>query len=298
VSATLVELRSPGVAMQIAPSEGGRIVSLIVGDEERILPKARAGRLEPPIGWGCFAMVPWAGRLGDGRIPTRDGEVRLDLNLPPSSIHGLVFDRPWDTVTRSDTSATMRCELAGRGWPFGGDATQTLTLSPTSLDLQLEVGGYTRAGPAGLGWHPWFARPAHGDLELRLDAARVLVVDADLVPTGEVHDVTGDEDLRAGPALGDRRLDHVYIDAKAPVIVRWPDLDLRIEFGASLKTVVVHTPPEGICVEPQTMWPHAPVLASRGVVGTGLRTLEPGERTRSRQRWTWSARADSPTRLR
>ena len=298
VGASIVKLGCAGVIMEIAPSEGGRIASLILCDEERILPKLRARRLEPPIGWGCFAMVPWAGRLGEGRIPTPDGEVRLEMNLPPSSIHGLGFGRPWDVVTRSDTRVTMRCDLAGQGWPFGGEATQTLTLRPTGLDLQLEIGNYTRSGPAGLGWHPWFARPAKGDLEIRLDASKVLVVDADLVPMGQVRAVIGDEDLRAGPALGDRRLDHVYVDATAPVIVRWPDLELRMEFGASLRTVVVHTPPEGICVEPQTMWPNAPVLASRGVAHTGLRSLKPGEWTRSRQRWTWTAREGSRTRLR
>jgi len=298
VSATLIELRSAGVILQIAPSKGGRIVSMVIGDDERILPEARARRHEPSIGWGCFAMVPWAGRLGDGVIPTRDGEVRLEANLGPSAIHGLGFDRAWDVVTRGDTHLTLRYELVGRGWPFGGAATQTLTLSATSLDLQLEVGGYTRAGPAGLGWHPWFTRPASGDLDVRLDASRILVVDADLIPTGEVRQVVGEEDLRTGPPLGDRRLDHAYVDAKGPAIVRWPDLELHIEFGASLKTVVVHTPPEGICVEPQTMWPNAPVLASRGIAKTGLRTLEPGERMRSRQRWTWTARKGPPTRLR
>jgi aldose 1-epimerase len=294
----IVELRAPGAVVRIAPAEGGRIVSFVASDQERILPKSGAGRLEPPIGWGCFAMVPWAGRLSNGRIPTSDGEVRLEANLGPSSIHGLGFDAPWAIATRGATQVTMRCDLRGRGWPFGGDATQTLTLGPSGLDFDLEVGGYTRAGPAGLGWHPWFMRPNRGDLEVELDAAKVLVVDADLVPTGEIRDVTGDEDLRSGPELGDRRLDHVYVDATSPAMVRWPDLELRIEFDPSLSTVVVHTPAEGICVEPQTMWPNAPVLASRGVMHTGLHTLEPGERMRSHQRWTWAARAGSPTRLR
>ena len=115
------------------------------------------------------------------------------------------------------------------------------------------------------------------------------MVDADLVPTGAVRAVTKYEDLRSGPALGDRRLDHVYVRAKSPALVRWPDLDLAIEFGDSLNTVVVHTPSEGICVEPQTMWPNAPLLAARGVTGTGLRTLEPGESLRASERWTWRA---------
>src|SRR5438552_12457587 len=138
-------------------------------------------------------------------------------------------------------------------------------------------------------WHPCFARPRIGELAVRLDAGEVLVVDADLVPTGAVRAVTTDEDLRSAPALGDRRLDHVYVRAKSPALVRWPDLDLAIEFGDSLNTVVVHTPSEGICVEPQTMWPNAPLVAARGITGSGLRMLEPGESLRASERWTWRA---------
>ncbi len=290
LSAYVVELSCGGVVARIEPTEGGRIVSLMVGGVERILPKAHARAIAPPIYWGCYPMVPWAGRLADGRIPTADGEVRLERNLPPSAIHGLGFDKPWAILEQSERVVTMACELRGLGWPFGGGARQTLRLHPTSLDLELEVGDYTRAGPAGLGWHPWFARPRTGDVELRLDARYVLVLDAKLVPTGEVRGVTASEDLRSGPRLGDRRLDHVYVQTTGPAVVRWPDLDLEIEYDDSLNTVVVHTPSEAICVEPQTMWPNAPLLAARGVPDTGLRTLEPGGRLRASERWTWLRR--------
>jgi aldose 1-epimerase len=232
-------------------------------------------------------MVPWAGRLAEGRIPTSDGEVRLEPNLPPSAIHGLGFDKSWEIVEQSETAVTMTCALRGLGWPFGGRASQTLRVGMKSLELELQVGDYTRAGPAGLGWHPWFTRPPRGDLELRVDSSEVLVLDADLVPTGEVRPVAPDEDLRSSPPLGDRRLDHAYVRAKGPALVRWPDLQLRIEFDTSLETLVVHTPPEGICAEPQTMWPNAPLLASRGVRGTGLRRLEPGDIMSAATRWTW-----------
>ena len=273
--------------MRIDPADGGRIVSLIIAGGERILAKARARATRPSLYWGCYPMVPWAGRLANGRIPTNDGEVRLEPNLPPSAIHGLGFDKPWVIVERSETAVTMTCELRGLGWPFGGSALQTLRLGISSLELELGVGGYTRAGPAGLGWHPWFTRPPTADLELRVDASEVLELDADLVPTGEVRQVTPREDLRSGPPLGDRRLDHVYIRTKGPALVRWPDLELRIEYDRSMRTVVVHTPPEGVCVEPQTMWPNAPLLAAAGMRETGLRTLEPGESLRASERWTW-----------
>jgi aldose 1-epimerase len=289
-TADRITLRTGEATLGIDPEAGGRLVSLIVGGNERILPKAR-GRPSPlSTGWGCYPMVPWAGRLAEGRIPTDQGEVRLEQNRPPTAIHGLAFDRPWRVTEQSDTAVKMTCELRGLGWPFGGDARQTLRLSPTQLALELEVGDYTRTGPAGVGWHPWFMRPADGDVEIRLDGSRVLVLDADLVPTGEVRAITAEEDLRAGPALGDRRLDHVYVNTRSPAIVRWPDLEMRIEYGDSLTTTVVHTPAQGFCVEPQTMWPNAPLLAARGVTGTGLRTLAPGERLRASHRWTWGPR--------
>jgi aldose 1-epimerase len=284
-----MQLRSGEVVLKVDATDGGRIVSLVVAGVERILAKARARATTPPLYWGCYPMVPWAGRLANGRIPTEAAEVRLQPNLPPSAIHGLGFDKPWEVLEQSDTTVAMACDMSGLGWPFGGRARQTLRLGSNSLDLEMELGEYTRTGPAGLGWHPWFARPAAGDVALQLDAHDVLVVDADLVPTGEVRAVTAGEDLRTGPALGDRRLDHVYVRAKGPALLRWPDLELRVEFDESLNTVVVHTPSEGVCVEPETMWPNAPLLAARGILGTGLRTLEPGESLRVSERWTWRA---------
>jgi len=286
----VVELRRDEVVTRIDPAEGGRIVSLVIAGVERILPKSRARARQPPLYWGCYPMVPWAGRLSRGRIPTNDGEVRLEPNLPPSAIHGLGFDKSWDIVEQSEAAVTMVCELRGLGWPFGGRASQTLRMGTKSLELELRVGDYTRAGPAGLGWHPWFTRPSGGDIEVRVDSSEVLVLDADLVPTGEVRAVARSEDLRSGPPLGDRRLDHIYVRAKGPAVVRWPDLELRIEYDTSLQTVVVYTPPEGICVEPQTMWPNAPLLAASGVQGTGLRTLEPGHTLTAATRWTWKVR--------
>ena len=288
----MVELAAGATVARIDPAAGGRLASLVVGGVERILPQSVGAR---QTSWGCFPMVPWPGRLAEGRIPTADGEVRLEPNHGSSAIHGLGFDAAWTILERSDTAVRLSCELRGRGWPFGGVARQSVRLGPASLDLELEVGEYTRAGPAGLGWHPWFTRPRAGDLEVTLDAQRVLVLDADMIPTGEVRTVTGAEDLRAGPPLGDRRLDHVYVDPTGPAFVRWPDLELRIDFDRPLNTVVVHTPEKGVCVEPQTMWPNAPILASNGLSGTGLRTLAPGDRLRATHRWTWSLR-DERTR--
>jgi aldose 1-epimerase len=286
----VIELKSGEASVRVDTAEGGRIVSLRVGGVERILQRADARPSALATGWGCYPMVPWAGRLAEGRIPTDAGEVRLEQNRPPTAIHGLVFDKPWRVLTQSGSTVTLTCALRGLGWPFGGEVRQTLRLGDTHLDLSLDVGGYTRDGPAGVGWHPWFTRPTSGDVAVRLDARRVLVLDADLVPTGEVRAVSASEDLRTAPLLADRRLDHVYVNTNGPAVVHWPDLDLSIEYDDRLATTVVHTPAHAFCVEPQTMWPNAPLLAARGIAGTGLQTLAPGERLRASHRWTWHAR--------
>ena len=100
--------------------------------------------------------------------------------------------------------------------------------------------------------------------------------------------VDGDTDLRTGPALGERRLDHVYPAVGSPVVVTWPDLVLTMVSSPAVGTFVVHTPPAGVCVEPQTEWPDAIALAARGVPGTGLVALAPGDVLRATTTWSWA----------
>src|SRR5882672_1950868 len=97
--------------VRVDAADGGRIVSLRVGGVERILPRASA----LATGWGCYPMVPWAGRLAEGRIPTEEGEIRLEQNRPPTAIHGLVFDKPWQVLAQSDSTVTLRCAMRGLG---------------------------------------------------------------------------------------------------------------------------------------------------------------------------------------
>jgi galactose mutarotase-like enzyme len=138
--------------------------------------------------------------------------------------------------------------------------------------------------PAAMGWHPWFRRD--GEVRLRVAADGTLATQR-MLPTGKVEPVVGRTDLRAGPRLGRRRLDHAYVDAASPAVLRWPDLELAIEFAPTPATVQVYTPPGAVCVEPQTAWPNA--LAAPAGAGdlVGLRTLEAGEVLRAQLVLRW-----------
>jgi aldose 1-epimerase len=269
----------------IEPKAGGRLGSLVAGGRERLVDRVQPGAALPAISWGSFLMAPWAGRISDGRLDWAGKPVQLERNLAGQAIHGTVFDVPWQVEAEDGRSVELRCEIDPGRWPFGGLVRQGYRLEPGLLRIEASVQA-SQAMPAALGWHPWFSR-AGGDVAVTVLADERLRLDADLIPTGERVAVDGPDDLRAGPLLGDRRLDDVFVNARGPATVRWSDLQLAIEFEPPLASVVVFTPPGSVCVEPQTAWPDAPRLVSAGITGTGLVELRPGATLAVAMTWRW-----------
>lgn len=283
-----VRLEAGETTVTIEPELGGRISSFVVGGVERVVgpPDDRDELLSTM--WGVFPMAPWAGRIANGILPWEGDLVRLRRNLGSHSIHGVVFDQAWKVDDASDQEVELSCPLDGSLWPFGGEVGQRLRLEADALHLVMSVTAGSQRMPAACGWHPWLTRPAAGDVHVTVAADEILDTRADLIPTGERRRAEGDADLRSGPALGHRRLDTVFVDAGSPALVEWPDLTLAMSFAPPLTTVVVYTPPDAFCVEPQSAWPDAPRLAAEGQRGTGLSILEPGESLDVQTTWRFS----------
>lgn len=277
-----VALAAGGDQATIDLDAGGRVASLVAGGAERLVaaPPPSADAAAQRTGWGCFLMAPWVGRLTRATLP--DG-TRVPATHGHHALHGTAIDAAWilvddDAAAMQDREAShlrLACDLGDGGWPHGGAVTLDAHLSEGQLELTADVRAGKAPMPAALGWHPWFARPADGDLALELRAERVLTTDAELLPDGGTAPATGDLDLRGGPLLGERHVDHCYIDVAEPVVVRWPDLDLELSMGC--QTYVVYTPAGAACVEPQSAWPDAPTLDANGHTETGLAHLGPGD---------------------
>lgn len=282
--ATGTELRAGSSSLTVDVERGGRLSSLRVGDEELLLttddPSDRS------IRWGSFPMAPWAGRLRDGILDWEGRRYQLRQTLGRHAIHGVVWDRAWTVDLATSSEIELSCALEPAGWPLGGLVRQRIQLEPDGVRLVAEIVA-ERSMPAALGWHPWFRRRST-DARLRVDADEILVTRG-LIPTGQRTKVRGMTDLRRGPAMAGRRLDHAYVDVRSPAVVTWPDLELTIEFEPPASVVVVHTPPRGFCVEPQTAWPDAFSSELRSVPGTGLTTLGPGETLRAAAHVRWRA---------
>ncbi|MBI4884269.1 MAG: aldose 1-epimerase [Actinobacteria bacterium] len=222
----------------VSPKSGGRVASLVIHDTEVLAPDTGDG----PLAWGCYAMVPWAGRIREGQFPFLGETHRLAINLPPHAIHGVGFERAWEVL--GDNQVGL--QLTGL-WPFGGRATQEFDLADDSLRMTVNLEAGAQAMPAVLGWHPCLRRRLARGRGAELDFAPdwMWQRDVDGIPTGAR--------VRPTPEPWDDAFGGVV---SAPVI-RWPGA-LELAFDTNCPAWIVYTERDDqICVEPQTGIPNA-----------------------------------------
>ena len=176
--ADVVVLRWDDAILAVDPVMGGRLASLVVGGHELLVTEG-----DGPIYWGCYPMVPFAGRVRDGRFRFAGRRHQLPLTMPPNAIHGTVLDRPWHVMTRSDQHVELVTDL-GPDWPFQGEVVQTVALVAGGLEASLELRA-AEPMPVVLGWHPWFRRTIDGTAAaLDFEARSQYLRGQDGLPTG------------------------------------------------------------------------------------------------------------------
>jgi aldose 1-epimerase len=229
----------------VHPSAGARIGQIEVAGQPLLSDMPDPGD-QHPMTWGSYAMVPWAGRIRQGRFAFDGSEHQLPINhrdgpdaRQAHAIHGLAFDRAWQVDDVSDASCTCSCALE---WEFGGIATQTVGLSDDRVVVTLLVESTGADLPAEIGWHPWFRKP---DALMFSPTAMYRRDDVGL-PTGEQVEPTD------GP------WDDCFVNTD-PVVLGY---DRRVAAAVTVESdcdhwVVFDEPVHATCVEPQSGPPDA-----------------------------------------
>jgi aldose 1-epimerase len=256
-------LSAPGVEAVVDLVAGGRVASLMVEGRE-LLRTSRDG----PRDWGSFPMAPYAGRVRDAEFPF-GGEVRrLPATMPPHAIHGTVLDRSWHAI--DDT--TIAIDL-GPDWPFAGGVVQSFELTSDSLTCRMELHA-DEPMPASIGWHPWFLRRiagVPGELELDVEPGAMYARDVAGIATGEL----------VPPAP--EPWDDCFTDLRRAPVLRWPGyLEMAIESDCP-DWVIYTSPPDALCVEPQTAPPNA--------LNEVPTVVQPGKPLTAVMTWRWRSLA-------
>lgn len=154
----LIRMGQGDLAVDIAPRAGGRIAQIHFGGTRWLV--GHGPSHEAMIAWGCFPMLPWAGRIRHGRYTFRGQHGRLPANLGGHAIHGVAFGLPWWVEEYSPTRTALSLLLPeDERWPFGGSAHQLIEAGTHNLRLTLTLTADKHAMPATIGWHPWFRKP-------------------------------------------------------------------------------------------------------------------------------------------
>ncbi|MFJ7047758.1 aldose epimerase family protein [Streptomyces sp. NPDC101112] len=163
----------------------------------------------------------YANRIAGGRFVLDGREYRLARNNPPNSLHGgpLGFDkRVWDAEAVEGGVRLSRVSPDGEeGFPGRLEVAATYTLDEDGGALRIAYEAVTDAPTVvNLTNHAYWnlAGATSGNAgghELRIDAARVTSVDADLIPAGEPAEVAGTRfDFRQARKVG-AGYDHNFV---------------------------------------------------------------------------------------
>ncbi|KLJ00365.1 aldose epimerase [Luteimonas sp. FCS-9] len=247
----LLRIGCGATEVAVAPEAGGRIAQ-IVHDGIAQLVGPEDGTLAT-IAWGCYPMLPWAGRVRRGRFRFEGRAHALRTNFEGHAIHGLGFASAWRVEAQAPDAVALSLRLPrDTDWAFGGTAHQRITVAPGRVRLTLSLTAGDTAMPAEIGWHPWFRKPERVDFApawvYPRDAEGIATLPLAPAPPGPWDDCfPGDGEIvlhRAGQRLRLRS-----------------DCEHRVVFDAA---------PHATCIEPQTGPPDAFNLAPR--------RLAPGER--------------------
>ena len=241
----ILTLASGDLTVAVYPGAGARIGQIDVAGQPLLVDVPDPDRRQPMM-WGSFPMVPWAGRIRQGRFSFEGVDRQLQINhrdgpdpRQAHAIHGVAVDRPWRVDDVSDTSCVCSIRL---DWEFGGIATQTVAVVDDRVVVTVMLESSGTDLPAEIGWHPWFRKP--DDLEFSPTA--MYQRDDVGLPTGALVEPTD------GP------WDDCFVNS-APVVLHYDRAtapEVTVASGCD-HWVVFDEPADATCVEPQSGPPDA-----------------------------------------
>ncbi len=252
----------------ILPEHGANCVRLTrtaAGVVQPILEDVSLERiLQAPTSCGMPILFPYAGRIAGGQFTWRGTTYRAEPNR-----HGLVRQRPWEVVHRIGNllacQTTVRSTLDG-GFPYHFCTTVNYRLNDAGLSVAVMVTNQGAAFPYTFGVHPYLH--ASSASVVIVPARQRWMLDGDRIPTGQLTNVHGHDDLRHGQPLVGQTFDEVFADlvpdtAVKPMVtctITTGSVATHVRFsGLEYPHVCVYAPPGrlAVCVEPYTGAPDA-----------------------------------------
>jgi aldose 1-epimerase len=270
----MIELTSGALRCEIEPRLGGCVAGLWL-DGEPVLRSTPAAQLVSARQAGSYPLVPFSNRVAQATLLWQGTQHPLVRNngAEPHAIHGVGWQRPWQVLESDESFALLAYEHpADASWPFEFDSSQTLRLRDNALEFTLSLTNQSpHPAPAGLGWHPYFAKRTRSHVAFQ--ATGRWEMGDDKLPTHREAASGMDADC----AFLD--VDHCFDGWSGSADLR--DELLHITVTSNLRRLVVFTNDtrDFVAIEPVSHVNNAVNLVDAGgdAAGLGLAILAPGE---------------------
>lgn len=251
-------LRKGAITVGIAPEHGGSLTRFDarLGDTlVEILRSARDGDSSGlwVLGASSFPMLPYCGRLREGRFRFNHHSFRYPLNALPErhSSHGDAWTRHWTLTCLDHRKAVMTLKNDADA-PLGYECTQEVAVSSDRVDVCFAIrNASTRPIPVGVGIHPYFANRSIATIKARLPLRWEM--DSELMPVGLVDNPSGAALLRGQP-VPEMPIVSEFAGWDGTATIEWPSLGVtvRVETVPALKHAVLWVPKgeDFFCFEP------------------------------------------------
>ena len=270
--------RESNSRVSILPDQGANCIRYRVGGKPILLePASVAALCKRPLDTGIPLMFPFSCGAGNAEINFNGEVCRMRPNPTGPKIRscGLIFRRPFRVIGAKGgtASATLLCEINSNAdpvvakeylWPFRFQVRFTLDAAGLSCHYTMYNIG-KKTAPVMFGIHPYFTGrgPVSIPATHRYEFAENLS--------------NGKKGPFDGRINGDMLLGDINYGNADHFECRIGSVLMRCsrEFGF----VNIYFPPglSAVAVEPLIALPDAANLRARGVTGTGLRELPPGE---------------------
>lgn len=275
----VIVLRSGAVTAGLAPACGGAITELTVGTEPVLRPHDPDRlRRDGALGAACFAMVPFASRVAEGRALFRGRRLEFGRNALPDThaCLGTTWQRSWN-VLRAD-AASVELEVVVRDYALPFRCVQRVGVHSRGMTVSLEIESLAEVSiPVGCGLHPYFVAPEGATLSAQCSLERTL--DSGFLP---VETVPSPDRVSIGSVLQLVELGSAreFAGWSGSAELRWtrPDLRLRLDTRPPCSHLLTWLTPDRrfLCVEPMTHGTDAINRHERTGSLDGLQELMPG----------------------
>jgi aldose 1-epimerase len=238
-----------------------------------------------------YVLAPWSNRVRDGvlRFEGRTWQLRKN-EAQVGAIHGTAMEFSWRVVSYDSSALVLEFDSAsvvGANFPWTFLASVRYAVAGATFSVATTLRNTScEPFPAGFGHHPYFQRTLAGaadEVRLQVPASAAFKLHRGL-PDGPPVALEPRLDFREMRPLGTDQLDDNLTarDAGAPIRFLYPRSrrEIHLKADSLFSSLVLYVPQNGLsyfALEPVTNANDGFSLYERGVPGSGVFVLEPGE---------------------